>query len=192
MIQFLIKRNRDISKKIKRRAKKEENFVYKEKGYYYIKEFEYNENTINYLNIHYPSGIFRIVEEESGGLQYDLFKSKAQVVCGTDGEQLLPIKRKTTGDRVNKTHATFIGYSLCVVYCNYKYNPKNGTDIEFKVIKKEINKYNGEYKETLIWQGIERNLINCPIRLVKYKKAILACVEKIKDFNCTDAYYFDK
>lgn len=191
MIQFLIRRNRDITKKINRRAKKEENFVYKEKGYYYLKEFEYTKNTINYLNYHYPSGIFRLVETEYGGQQFDIFRSKAQIVCGTEGEKLVPIKRFNHGDRINKDHAMFLGSSLCVIQCNYKYHPQREYDIEFRVIRKEINKYTGEYKETQIWKGLERNAVNCPIKYIKYKKAILACIEKIKDFNCIDAYYYE-
>ena len=185
MIQFLIKRNRDITKKINRRKNKEENFIYKEKAYSYIKEFNYNENIIKYLNVHYPSGIFRLIENEFGGMEYDIYKSKAQIVCGTEGEELVPIKKFTRGNISNKTHAVFLAYSLCVIQCNYK----KDDFIEFKIIRKEINKYTGEYKERIVWKGNQLNVTNCPIRYVKYKKAIIACMEKLKDYKCTKIYY---
>lgn len=186
MIQFLIRRNRDITKKIKRRAKKEENFVYKEKGYYYLKEFEYNENIINYLKKHYPSGIFRLVECEYGGLEYITKKSKAQIVCDTNGNKLIPIKRIQHGFRANKTHGVFIGQSLCIVKCHF--NEKK--QIVFQLIEKSINQKTGEYKEKILWQGIELNAINCPMKFLKFKEAILTCIKKIKDFNCINLYYY--
>ena len=187
MIQFLIKRNRDITKKIKRREKYEENFIYKENAYCYIKEFEYDENIIKYLNCHYPSGIYRIVEKEYGGMEYNILGSKAQIVCDINGEKLIPIKRYTKGNRANKIHAEFLAYSLCVVQCKFK----KDNIVEFKLIKKEINKYTGEYKEKLLWQGNQYNVEkNCPMRFTKYKKAIMSCIEKLRDYKCIDIYYY--
>lgn len=186
MIQFLIRRNRDITKKIKRRAKKEENFVYKEKGYYYLKEFEYNKNTITYLNLHYPSGIFRLIEHEQGGQEYKTKDSFAQIVCGLNGEKLIPIKRINHGFRANKIHGSFIGNDLCVIQCTYN----DRKEICFKLIEKHISKMTGEYTEKILWQGIELNANNCPLKFVKYKEAILTCIKKVKDYNCTDLYYY--
>lgn len=173
MIQFIIKGDYETIP---------ENF--KSKNGHYIAEFdELSNEQRKELKKLYPQGYFRLAVWERGGSDFE--DGKARLVCGLDGEKLVPVVVRKKGWRANENHALFIGQKLCIVDIEHK---KRDFNIILKLI--EIKPKIGVLKEAVLWQGNKEAVSELPEEVEKFKEVLECSIKKVLEYRCTDAMYY--
>lgn len=176
MIQFIVKGNYESMP---------EEFI--KKAGHYIAEYENLSNEQRKeLKKLYPQGFFRLGLWERGGSDFE--EGEAQIVCGLDGEKLVPVVIKNRGWRANENHALFIGNSLCVVEA--KHTKK---EINLVLKKLSVKPKIGILQEEVLWEVDTfgyNEIENIPEHLQKFKEALETTVQKVLEYRCTDAMYY--
>lgn len=137
------------------------------------------------LKKNYPQGYFRLGIWERGGSNFD--DGQARLVCGLDGERLVPVVVRDRGWRANENHALFIGKELVIVEIS-----RVKRDISINLKKVSIKAKTGNVTETLIWEGTRQDIENLSDELYKFKEVLETAVKKVLEYRCTDAFYYLK
>jgi len=178
LIQFIVKGNYESMPS-----------EFKKKAGHYIAEYDNLSNEQRKeLKKLYPQGIFRLGLWERGGSEFD--EGEARIVCGLDGEKLVPVLIKKRGWRANENHALFIGNSLCMVEAKHKKK-----EIQLTLKKLSVKPKIGIIEEEVLWEVNTygyKEIEDIPENLKKFKDALETAIKKVLEYRCTvPMYYLD-
>lgn len=137
---------------------------------------------------HKSDCFFRLAYWEKGGGSFE--GGKVQVVCDINGFQETPVFIVDTGWRVNLNHALFTGKELITVKLEEVYVEG---DRLFKCLiqKNQISARTGKYSNFTLYNDFIDNIYEPPEEIAEFNLALEAAYQKIKDFKCVKAYYYN-
>lgn len=151
---------------------------------HFIREFDVlSREERQELKREFPQGYFRLQLWERGGASYD--NGEAQVVCGSEGERLVPVKIRRKGWLANDRHALFVGNELTVVHAT-----SEKRDVKFSIVKYSVKAKIGIIEEQTIWIGDKNDLDSLPEEMERFREALETVQKKVLEYRCTKALYY--
>ena len=152
---------------------------------HYIAEFEeLNKNERERLKENYPKGFFRLSFWEKGGANFE--DGDAQIVCGAEGEKLIPVKIRKKGWLANERHALFTGLELCVIKARQEKRA-----VTLLITKYTLRTKDGFVMEEDLWSGTKEEIPNLPEHVKSFEEALTIATKKSLEYRCLVPMYFE-
>ncbi len=137
--------------------------------------------------------VFRYVSHEAGGYSPSTKIGKARIICGMNGEALIPIYIPKNPVIPYEKHAYFIHYEN-IPFVEIQLEHLDGKNIEFKIIRKIIQD-NGDIDERILF-SIDKNIKLedivglLPDNYKKFTRAVNSSIKKSMIPQCMVPIYF--